>query len=142
MVAFGGLLMLRHHLRASEGGLPPVASGEARQAGHTLLGIALIIAGLTAWIVVARWAAGGGIGALSLAMPALGLAWLGALGLRCLRHGGAQASVPGEVGRLGSLKAGMGPRLTHDDVNDDAGQRRARNLGGSREHLEREIQAE
>jgi hypothetical protein len=86
MVGFGVLLWLRHGLRKRAGALRPVPEAAARLAGRALLVICGIVGVLLAVIVGSRWAHGGSIGLLSLAMPLAGLAWLVTLALQTRRH--------------------------------------------------------
>jgi hypothetical protein len=86
MVGFGALLFVRHRLVKREGALRPVSAAEARHAGATVLILTGISALLVLGIVGLQWRRGGDIGLLSLAMPVVGLLWLGSLGVLSRRH--------------------------------------------------------
>lgn len=86
MVGFGALLFVRHRLAKREGALRHVAAAEAAQAAHALLVITAISALLVLGIVGLQWRRGGDIGLLSLAMPLVGLLWLGSLAMLSRRH--------------------------------------------------------
>jgi hypothetical protein len=94
MVGFGILLWARHRLskRASE--LQPVSAAQALIAGRAVLIVTAIIAALVAVIVLAQWRHGGALGLQSLAMPAAGLIWLAALGLKSLAFARGAAGPP------------------------------------------------
>ena len=95
MVAFGALLWARHRLRAPE--RPPawVTEAAARRAGRAVLALCGIIAALMGVIVGARLRAGGGISALSMALPLASLAWVAGLGIKIYRH--REAEPPAEA---------------------------------------------
>lgn len=86
MVGMGALLWTRHRLARREGELQPVARADARRAGFAVLIVTGVSAVLVLGIVVQQWLRGGQLGALSLAMPAVGLLWLLTLGLQSLGH--------------------------------------------------------
>jgi hypothetical protein len=86
MIGFGALLWTRRRLRGSEPPLQPVPRRSAVLAGRAVLAVTGVVAGLVALIAGTRLAHGGSLGALSLAMPGLGLAWLTLLGVQSLRH--------------------------------------------------------
>lgn len=87
MVGFGALLLIRHRLRGPEPALATVEATQARSAGRTVLIIAAILALLVLAIVAARVVMNrGSVAPLSLLMPAAGLLWLAALGVKALRH--------------------------------------------------------
>lgn len=93
MVGFGALLLVRHRLQRREGPLREVPPAVARQAGRALLITVAVIALLLLGFLVVRWSPHSPTALLSLALPALGLAWLVLIGLRVLRHAAAPAAV-------------------------------------------------
>jgi hypothetical protein len=97
------LLFARHRLVKREGALRPVGTAEARHAGSTVLLLTAISALLVLGIVGLQWRRGGDIGLLSVAMPLVGLVWLGSLGVLSRRHRvDATADL---LGRSSSLRA-------------------------------------
>jgi hypothetical protein len=87
MVGFGALLLVRHRLQRREGPLPDVPAPVAREAGRAFFITLAVIALLLTGFFVVRWNPHGSTALLSLALPAAGLAWLTAIGLRVRRHG-------------------------------------------------------
>jgi hypothetical protein len=86
MAGFGVLLWARRRLRGAEGPLPPISKPAARAAGRILLGVVGVIAVLVGVIVGFRVRSGEPMSALSLTLPALGLAWLVTLSVQMLAH--------------------------------------------------------
>jgi hypothetical protein len=86
MVGFGALLWARRRLRGAEGPLQPVTRGAAQRAARALLVIGSILTALVGVIVGFRLHSGAPVGVLSVALPALGLAWLFVLAVQTLRH--------------------------------------------------------
>ncbi len=85
MVGFGALLWSRHRLTNREGALDDVPAPSAVFASRSLLAITAVCAMICAVIVASRFYAGKPIAALSVLMPALGLAWLAWLALKMRR---------------------------------------------------------
>jgi len=86
LLLFVALLFARHRFGRQELPLGRVDEPAARAAGRTVLMVTVVIGAIVAVIVGARLRSGGGIGLLSLAMPAVGLGWLASLGLKAGRH--------------------------------------------------------
>jgi hypothetical protein len=85
IAGFGTLLLVRYRLQRREGALAPVSRAAALRAGRALLWVSGIIALMVSFFTLKQLASGGPVGALSLAMPALGLCWLASLGLKAMR---------------------------------------------------------
>jgi hypothetical protein len=94
MVGFGALLWARHGLRGGQGPLLAISKPAASAAGRAVLGAAAAIAVSIAFIVGFRLQSGGAISTLSLALPALGLAWVALLGVQALRHPATSVEEP------------------------------------------------
>jgi hypothetical protein len=86
MVGFGVLLWTRRRLRGTEAPLQRVAPGAARHAGRAVFIVCGVVGALVAVIIGARLRVGEPIAALSVALPALGLAWLTTLGFQAWRY--------------------------------------------------------
>lgn len=101
ITGLGALLWLRHRLYQHEAPLSSVSAVEARRVGRHLLIIAAICTMLAVGIM-AMWLLGGGKPlAVSLVLPAIGLAWVTWLGMKALRlaeqptaHATEEAAVP------------------------------------------------
>ena len=65
----------------------------SRKAARTLLTVTAVIGALVAVIVGFRWQSGLAMSPLSLALPALALAWLTLLGVQVRRHRGPNAEL-------------------------------------------------
>lgn len=85
MTGFGLLLAVRHRLGRDQVTLGPVSQLTARRAGNAVLWVSAVIAAFVLVFVFRQLAAGGPIGAFSLAMPVVGLVWLVSLGLKARR---------------------------------------------------------
>jgi hypothetical protein len=86
MIGFGLLLLVRRRLQRREGPLAPVEAPVARSAARAFFITLGVIALLLTVLLAVRLDPRSPTTALSLALPALGLAWLGLIGLRVLRH--------------------------------------------------------
>jgi hypothetical protein len=94
MVGFGALLWGRHRLRGREGELEAIPAQSAVLASRALLAITAFCAVICCAIIGSRVYAGKSLAALSVLMPAVGLAWLGWLGwkMRQLRPAPVEAA--------------------------------------------------
>jgi hypothetical protein len=87
-------------------------AARARNVGHVVLGVCGAIALMVLVIVGARLRSGGSMAPLSLAMPAVALAWLAVVGLRTLPRQVQVAPTAGErpSRRPPRFEAGAAPR--------------------------------
>ena len=85
MVGFGMLLWARHRVQGAEAPLASVPVPVARQAGRALLFTCAVSTLLVLGIIGLQLRRGGGVSALSVALPAAGLAWLTSLAFKTLR---------------------------------------------------------
>lgn len=80
MVGFGALLWGRHRLVRREGPLEEVSAESVNLASRALFAITAFSTAICAGIIGSHLYAGKPIAALSVLMPAVGLAWLAGLG--------------------------------------------------------------
>jgi hypothetical protein len=102
MAGFGLLLLARHRLQRREAPLAPVEPSAVRQAARAFFITVGVIGAIIAVLLVVRMDPHSPTAALSLALPGLGLGWLGLIGLRVLRHrpSAAVAETPAKGVRL------------------------------------------
>lgn len=93
LVSFGGLLWARHRLSRREEPLAGVPVAAARAMGRAVLLITAVSALIVVVIIAAGIRAHVSLSALSLVMPAAGLSWLGAIGLKILRYQAPEGEV-------------------------------------------------
>lgn len=86
MTGFGLLLLVRRRLQRREAPLAAVAAPVVRSAARAFFITVGVIALLVTLLLALRLDPRSPTTALSLALPALGLVWLGLIGLRVLRH--------------------------------------------------------
>ncbi|HVY27107.1 MAG TPA: hypothetical protein VHB79_11175 [Polyangiaceae bacterium] len=99
MTGFGLLLLVRRRLQRREAPLALVEPSAVRQAARAFFITVGVIGALIAGLLAVRMNPHSPTTALSLALPALGLGWLGLIGLRVLRHRPAPA--PAEASTKG-----------------------------------------
>ena len=102
ITGFGLLLLVRHRLRRREAPLAPVEPSAVRQAARVFFITVGLIGVIIAGLLAVRLNPHSPTAVLSLTLPALGLGWLGLIGLRVLRHrpAAAVAEAPAKGVRL------------------------------------------
>jgi hypothetical protein len=112
VAGFGALLLVRYRLQRPEALPAPVLQSDARRAGRALLWVSGVIALLVSFFTVKQWASGGPVSAASVAMPIVGLVWLGSLGLKALRWPGDPVESPASSDDRPSRRPPSWERLT------------------------------